>query len=196
MKKKKQKKKKGHGPVAHDVEYFGALAVILNARSCPIHECLINPEWKEQGLAQILLSRRQPNGSFVLGVYLVDILCLGLKDAFCNANIPLADYEMWTARIYRASRPLNCPVPLAHEIIYGAIEYASRLGFRPHSDFELAKHVLEAEDTQWAERAGVEFGRDGKPLFIAGPNDNTKLILKKLEENVGPGNFHFLVPFE
>jgi len=40
----------------------------------------------------------------------------------------------------------------------------------------------------------LEFGKDGKPFFIAGHDDNIDFIVRKLERAVGEGNFHFLLP--
>ena len=38
----------------------------------------------------------------------------------------------------------------------------------------------------------VEFGKDGKPVYAAGPNDNVAKIIKTLEKNVGDGNFEYI----
>ena len=35
------------------------------ARQYPLHECLINPSWKDKGLATIVVSRRQPDGNIL-----------------------------------------------------------------------------------------------------------------------------------
>jgi len=67
-----------------------------------------------------------------------------LKDTFCNVGFTLSEYEdELKARIYRDDDPIDCPVSLIHQIIYGAIEYAADLGFKPQKDFNLSKYVLE-----------------------------------------------------
>ena len=176
--------------------FFGSSAprIIRRARQYPIDECLIGEGWEESGLAEVLLTRRQPDGLIAFGNYLVDRFCLGLKNTFCNANLSRATYE---SKLKRApERPYSfvpCPVPLAHEIIYGAIDYARGLGFRPHEDFALTRHVLEPRD-RFPEEAGVEFGKDGMPFYIAGPRDNMDQVLRTLRRAVGEGNYHFLVP--
>ncbi|RLD82202.1 MAG: hypothetical protein DRJ07_08450, partial [Bacteroidetes bacterium] len=38
----------------------------------------------------------------------------------------------------------------------------------------------------------IEFGKDGKPLFIQGPHDNAVKIINKLNETVGEGNYHYI----
>src|SRR3989304_6560399 len=67
--------------------------IIKNARELPVHECLINPQWKEEGMASILISRKQTDGKLAFGTFMLDTFCLGLKNTFCNANIPLDEYE-------------------------------------------------------------------------------------------------------
>jgi len=177
----------------HSREYFRVENRIYKARRWPVYECLINPSWKESGLANILLSRQQPDGNIVFGAYLVDLFCLGLKDTFCNANFTLSMYEKeLTSRIYQEGAPIDCQISLAHQIIYGAIEYASKLGFKPQKDFEMSKYILE-EQNKIEESVSIEFGKDGKPFFIAGPNDDVELIIKKLERNAGKGNFSFII---
>ena len=38
-----------------------------------------------------------------------------------------------------------------------------------------------------------EFGRDGMPMYIEGPHDDTWRIMHTLRQNVGDSNFHYLV---
>jgi len=37
------------------------------------------------------------------------------------------------------------------------------------------------------------FGRDGKPMYIEGPHDDTSRFMSALRKTVGEGNFHFVV---
>lgn len=39
----------------------------------------------------------------------------------------------------------------------------------------------------------LEFGKDGQPFYISGPYENPDKILKTLRENVGEGNFHYVI---
>ena len=74
-------------------EYDRLKRNIYQSRRWPINECIINYSWKRNGLANILISRVQPDDRFVIGAYLVDIFCLGLKNTFCNADITTTIYE-------------------------------------------------------------------------------------------------------
>ena len=40
----------------------------------------------------------------------------------------------------------------------------------------------------------VPLGERGKPMFIAGPQDDTEAILAQLTATVGPGGFEFIMP--
>jgi len=162
------------------------------ARQYPLYECLINPSWREKGLATVLVSRRQPDGALVFGVYLVDIFCLGLKNTFCNADFSVSRYNTELVhRIFQDEDPVPCQGNLAHGIVYGAIAYARQFGFKPQRDFDLSQYVLDEVDNL-EEAPDIEFGKDGEPLFIAGPDDDVRRILRQLESTAGHGNFKYL----
>ena len=166
---------------------------ILDARAYPIHECLIGSDWRKQGLSQILLSRVQPDGLLVAGVYLVDLLCLGLKNSFARANLTQSAYNFDLRDRIREMQGLEpCDLDLAHTIIYGAIDFAARFGFRPQRDLKLTRHILEERD-RLPVRDDVGFGRDGKPLFISGPHDDVRRIVGQLQATAGEGNFDFMI---
>ncbi len=164
------------------------------ARSLPLHECLINPDWQSGGLATVLVSRKQPSGNIVAGVYLVDVLCLGLKNTYHFFNEPARYYEEELKGLVFSHQEYEpCDYVLAHNIVYGAIAYAEDLGFRPHKDFGVSQYVLEADDES-VELLELEFGRDGQPCYIVGPYDNVSLIVGKLRAAVGEGNFTVIYP--
>lgn len=192
--KKRQKDKVRRSERTASVPYalLSPAKKIRAARKLPIYECLINPSWKEDGLATILLSRRQPDDNILFATYLVDIFCLGLKDTFCNADFSLWRYEAEVRpRIHPTEKIEECAISVAHHIIYGAIDFAWQYGFRPHKDFELSQCVLEPVDSiEPCEE--IEFGKDGQPYYIAGPHDNVEYILRQLESKVPAGKFNFV----
>lgn len=170
-----------------------ALSYIRQARGYPIEGCWAQKNWEDGGLAVIVVARRQPNGNLVFGSYLVDTYCLGLKDAYCNADIPSGHFhrEMLPMMYSAAGQPTKISPDLAHEIIYGGIEYAQQFGFRPHRDFDLAQLVLDPPDAH--PRTGrVKFGKDGKPFFVQGPHDNVEAVLRQLDRTVGKGNYLYM----
>ena len=112
------------------------------ARNLPFYECLINPTWKDDGLANILISRQQTNGNIAFGLFMVDIFCLGLKNTFCNVDFSARKYKIdLRDKTYEDCSPIECPIPLAHNIIYKGIEYARQFGFEPQKDFKLSQYI-------------------------------------------------------
>lgn len=173
-------------------------AVLRRARSFPVYECLISSNWshpEQAELVQILLARRQPDGDIIFGVYLVDPMCLGLKNTFYRTHYSPAEYEdeEEIKAILAAETPLEaCPLELAHQMIYGAIAYAARFGFQPNRDWADTQLLLEPRG-KLPETYDLTFGRDGKPFFVSGPYDNVPLILSRLQRNPGPGNYDYIV---
>ena len=93
--------------------------------------------------------------------------------------------------VYRDEDPAQCSASMAHQIIYGAIVFAREFGFLPHRDFELSQYILDAPGS-FEDASEIEFGRDGKPFFIAGPDDNVPRILRQLESTAGHGQFDYI----
>lgn len=166
---------------------------IRMARSFPIGECLINKGWKECGMARIFLSRKQPDGNLTFASYLVDVFCLGVKDTMCNVDMPPSQLNReLKAGLYGDDPAVPCSPHLVNQIVYGAIEYAADLGFRPNKDFRHSRYVLEERDpTQ--EVYDVSFGKDGKPFFIPGPYDDADRIIAMLRRKLGPDGFNVLM---
>lgn len=86
-----------------------------------------------------------------------------------------------------------CDIVKAHNIIYGAIDYAEGLGFQPDKHFKITEYLLNPNLINDGIDE-IEFGYDGKPFFIAGPDDNTIRIISILERNMGKGNFEIMMP--
>jgi hypothetical protein len=149
--------------------------LVRRSREFPISECVVNEDWVERGMATIVVVRKLPNSRCVLGCYLADILCLGLKNTFCNANLPYSEIVGFKERMPLSFTAIHYED--ARSVVFGAIEYAKRLGFEPNRDWADSKWILEHE------RPSVdkyEFGRDGHPVFIQGPDDDLEMVRAKL----------------
>ena len=169
------------------------------ARTLPIHKCFVNSDWKQSGLANILVSRKHTNGNFTLGTYLIDVNCLGVKDSGYNFNVSEPDFNIMLDRMHSYMEIQEITYTLAHNIVYAGLEFAEEYGFKPHNDFiKVAQYILE-EDTESIELIDIECGKDGKPFYISGPYDTDvkkRAIIAMLEKNAGPGNFDFAVDDE
>ncbi|MBP8132051.1 MAG: hypothetical protein KA184_20920 [Candidatus Hydrogenedentes bacterium] len=186
--KEKVKKKRTHVSGAGGMDR----TLLRSARKYPILECFLNENWREDLIARIVVARAQTEHLVLYGVYLVDLGCLGVKDAFWRGNATHSDYAEFKDRFRRSNQGFTtCSSSLAHQIIYGARDYAKAIGFEPHRDFAQAQLVLEPRDAITFD-AHIEFGKDGKPFYVSGPHDNVNRIMNHLEKTLGPGNYHFL----
>lgn len=200
--KQKQKKAEQRRKEKRSSQKSASLARVLanphyylhHAREYPIVGCWINEGWQEHSLATVVVARQQPNDNIAFGCFLTDIFCLGVKDVIYNADIPISTFyrEYLPKLVHGELEPIS--PALAHEIVYGAIEYAAQFGFRPHSDFRVGQTILDPPDAH--PRSGIEFGKDGKPFYVSGPYDNAAAIIRQLEKKCGAGNYNFLAGSE
>lgn len=155
----------------------------LKARMLPIGECYVNKDWQQDGLAMIIVTRKHQSGNYTCGQYLVDTLCLGLKDTFFHFNFTFEDLD----------EILNCMPECtkityneAHNIIFGAIAFAEEeAGITAHKNFQLTQYLLE-EDTDDIPLIEYEFGKDGKPFLAVSTKFEASKYLPRLREKVGP----------
>jgi len=197
-KRSKQKAASPHKSHQQDFASLSAQAIIRRARAFPFYECWISDNWQKDdlGLVEILVSRQQPDGNICFGTYLVDKYLLGVKNTFGNAGLSPARYQSEIRnKIFRELKPQECPIELAHQMIYQSIDYAAQFGFQPEKDFAYTQYLL-APRGELEEPYQLTFGKDGKPFFIAGPHDNVARIMRQLEKTAGPGNYHYLAPLD
>jgi hypothetical protein len=143
------------------------------------------------GLACVLVARKHRHDKVSVCGYLVDVHCLGVKNALGPLVMDEPDLIAFRRQFFGAydADPLAAPLELAQQLVFGAVDYARGLGFEPHSDFADAVGHL-------GERVGgcdIEFGRDGMPFYVEGPYDDARHILQTLDASVGPGNYQFYV---
>jgi hypothetical protein len=171
----------------------------------PLHHCLIDEEaaWhlldrkskkgkdNSRGLSQIFVTRRERNNYLVCS-YLVDYWCLGVKSTFGPRKMDARKYETIVQQSYDTLDGDYREISLvqAQSIIFGAFDYADRLGLKPDPDFERSKIQLGQRPEQLIE---IEFGQNGKPCYVNGPYDNSDKIIDTLRRSVGDGNFDYLM---
>lgn len=186
----KQKRKKGKVIQMLSPENY----IKQKARSLTIAECWINSGWDEDGLASTIVARKHTSGNFTVGMYLVDLKCLGVKDAQYFFNMSPAEYRDLLDQSSENMDIETVSYNLVHNIIYAGIEFAEDYGFKPHKDFGIAEYILE-EDTDDIELMEIPCGKEDKPFYVRGPLDSdirAKQIIAQLEKTAGSGNYHFI----
>jgi len=135
--------------------------------------------------------RHRPQRVSVCG-YLVDVYCLGVKNALgpqlMNERALPAFLHRFFDPFNEMAAPLAAPLEMVRHLVCGAVEYARRLGFEPAPDFESAAGHL----GPWQETSAIACGRYGIPCYVSGPYDNPARVVRSLASSAGEGNFHFI----
>jgi hypothetical protein len=146
-------------------------------------------------LANITVARSHTNGNFTVGMYLIDLKCLGVKDAQYFFNMSPLDYRDLMERQSESMEIEKVDYTLVHNIVLAGIEYAEDYEFSPHKDYGIARFILE-EDTDDIELMEIDCGgKDGNPLYMRGPLDSdfrASQIIAQLKKTAGPGNFQVI----
>lgn len=186
---KKKKKKAPQLPAISPVRFIRE-----KARKLPIGKCYINKDWQEKGMATVFVTRLRPNGNLVVGSYLVDTYCLGVKDLWFETN--LSEYELskyLDSEVYHLNME-EISYNEAHNIIFGAIEFAEEGGIEPVETFKNAKYILE-EDNDDIPIIDYEFGLKGKHYLVVGPSRKEKKFFGTLKKNLGD-DFEYTMPLD
>jgi hypothetical protein len=151
--------------------------------------------WTE-GLGMVLFSRAMPDGSVAVAMFLVDRFCLGVKNALAKI-VGRFTYESEFTHQMRSQSPIRTVSPAtARKLVEQAVAYAHDLGFHPHRDYQKAKFIFGDVDAA-ASTEEFEFGKDGRPFFIAGPDDTPercRQIVATIAKTQGPGEFDAVMP--
>ncbi len=166
--------------------------IIENARKLELYETLMYKDLLTLGMGYVIVSRKKKNGDIVAGYYLLDLQCLGVKDTFC-AVMDEEQYEEHKTHLADDDGSYYIPQSpnFVFNLVYGAADYGEENGFKPEKGFAVSEYIL--DDVSTIEYEEIEFGRDGKPLYVQGPHDIPGPILATLNKNVGEGNYEYII---
>lgn len=175
-----------------------SLSLIYQARAAAsafgVSYCMVTKGIFDIGIGYVILGRTISPTKVATGVFLVDVWCLGIKNAYYAERT----HEQLSEMIDKLTgdNPIVDIAPeCARKIVDGAIAYAKEFGFIPHADYPPAGALFGDIDAGVC-RTEYEFGKDGKPLYVSGPNDTPakiRKVIRTLTATVGEGNFGFMV---
>ena len=195
--KKKSKRKAALSSKRKKISLYDSMSrskAIVMAKNSPIGNCFIRKNIFSEGIGTAIVSREMPDGYLGVGVYLLDVWCLGVKNTYftmLSENEFLDRIEEIEAVEHLERIHPSC----ARKIIEQCVEYSNKLGFRPHKDYKSSRQLLMDLDPKVCPNH-YSFGKDGKPYYISGPKESqyqSKEIVEKLLRKCGEGNFDYLV---
>jgi hypothetical protein len=141
------------------------------------------------GLSHVLITRLD-RGKRLNVNFMVDYWCLGAKNALPPRRSDLPEYEALKKTLfgpYGGAHQIT--LDQAQSIVYGAIEYAQKLGLEPHPD---ALEALKVLGPRPETLLPLKFGKNGRPTFINGPEDDINKIQNVLNASIGKKNYDFI----
>jgi hypothetical protein len=160
------------------------------ARKLPVYKCFVTTGWQEAGIASLAVMRKHSNGNITTGIYLVDLMCLGIKDTFYFFNEP--EHEA-IDRLNSTGALNEIDYDLAHNIIYAGHDFAADYGIAPHKEFAVTRFILE-EDDENVPLIDIHTGdKSGKPSLIVSSSYTYGPVLQKLQKYAGEGNYTFII---
>lgn len=169
-------------------------ATVRRLAAAPLHCCLLQQELFERGSGMLFLARRAPSGELALAGFLLDIHCLGVKDAFfqqCDDS-----YLDYVVEVMSEQAPFEAVEPaVARKLLHEAAAYARGFGFEPAKEYAAAELLFGDVTTEGCD-AEFEFGKDGKPLYVPGPSETRAQVRQRLEHlrrRLGDEGFDYLV---
>ncbi len=158
----------------------------------PIVACLVPTELWDVGLGSLLIARRAPDGKLVAAAFLVDVFCLGVKNAVWTVGDEMHFRSVRSAIEAHCTLREAAPEMFA-KIVYQAADYGQSLGFAPHRDFRFAQRLLAGIDPSQC-KTEFEFGKGGRPLYVQGPAESAEQARVNAERVRGQGGEFVLGP--
>ncbi len=179
------------------VDKLGGLLSQSAIKNMPVYESLAPHGLFETGIGTVIIARKMPNEHIGASFFMLDVFCLGVKNAFF-AEITLQSYRQRLREIQEREALQTISPVCARKLIEECATYAKNLGFSAHSNYTKAKKVFAGIDVKACSEE-FTFGKDGQPLYINGPFDTferSRKILNQLTKTCGPDNFHYFAELE
>jgi hypothetical protein len=167
-------------------------ARVLRAAEAPIQHCLLSASLFELGIGTIILTRGVTPHHLAVGVFLLDVFCLGIKDAMFK-SLESNELALYVETTNAGLPPVALQPSDARKLLRDLAAWSQSIGFPPHRDFATVERIFGAVSADESE-ADFRFGRNGKPVYIPGPFDSATVVRRRVEQlqkHLGDDGFEF-----
>ena len=140
------------------------------AEDWPVAAALVPENLWTTGVGNLIIARRMPDGRLSCALLLLDVFCLGVKDA-CWKIVTAGEFNDIRKHVEEHGRLQDVPPEYFAKLVYRAVDYGQSLGFPPHRDFRHAQRLLAGIDPSLCPDE-FQFGQDGRPHYIRGPSES------------------------
>jgi hypothetical protein len=169
---------------------------IKAASTGAVEHCMIADRVTDshQKHGSILISRWMQDRRLACVRFLIDGMCLGVKDVHGFTCFPASMAE-YLEKVSRVESFHNATPERARKLVESAIAYAHQFDLQPHPDYRKVAAIWGDIDSGQCEEEFEFGGENGKPNYISGPDD-TRLfqsrVIERLERTAGPGNYNYI----
>jgi hypothetical protein len=161
-------------------------------------DCYTTQTLWDEGMSNVLISREVTPSTVGFAMFLVDMYCLGVKDALGDV-VSRGEYRKMHRQLVEKYDVVSLQPADLRKLVEGAVDYAASIGLSPHRDYHKVNAIFGDIDPQESTQV-FEYGKeDGKPHFIAGPNDSSfrcQQIMDTLERVCGPRGYYYTIPLQ
>jgi hypothetical protein len=158
-----------------------------------VHSAYTNQElWRQGHPALSALVIETGKGRFAFAHALVDLACLGAKDAYVFTNLTegeVADHLEYMSASAGSMEPTD--PALAAALIHEGVTLRLALGLKLHDDLHPVLALIRGVDHS-AHVGELPLGMNGKLVLIPGPFDDGPKLLEKIQGVVGAGMVEYI----
>jgi len=168
---KRQQKKRQYRRVQSGSPYRRA------GSSGELSACYINSNWRENGQAAIYCVRSLTDGTCAIACFLIDLWCMGLKDAWGRVDISTRELnDEILPQVRQDFELIRVKPEVIQRLVAGGIRFARDNGFRLPKRYQRWTALLgDIGDSQTADLS--EFGVDGKLRYFGTMEDLRKRLI-------------------
>ncbi len=155
-------------------------ARVLRASQAPIQHCFLTEAVFDLGMGTLVLARGATPHHLALSSFLVDVFCLGIKNVMLE-SVDREVFAMYMNATDAGSPMVSIDPSDARKLLRDLAAWSQSIGFAPHQDFAAVERIF-GDVSVGASDAVFRFGRDGKPVYIPGPNDTDPLIQRRIAQ--------------
>jgi hypothetical protein len=149
------------------------------AAALPILECLVSDGLFDSGIGVVTLIRGASRAYQHAAFFMVDVFCLGVKDAFFRA-MDRTEAEQALDRM-QVSDPVSPIAPAeARKLLRDVVAWAGDNGFPAHKDYARAE-LLFGDVVPAATDYRPRFGLAGEVIYMPGPTESPTQVRRRMQ---------------
>jgi len=153
---------------------------VRRAASTPIRHCLLTDALFEVGIGTLILTRGITPDHLAMGLFLVDVFCLGVKDVSFRPISGL-DLETYLGIADEAQPSRSVDPSYARKLLRDVAVWSESIGFPPHRDFAAVERLFGDVSIDACD-ATFQFGRGGKPFYMPGPSESPDQVRRRMAQ--------------